>query len=174
MRLLALAALAAILVAAPPAMAADSEAAGQMVVLKASQIGQIFCLSRQGNDEAVIAGILTDGLRQAIATAEAKDATYASKNPGEKPPLGDGVPWQSSPDYAPKCDTGLVALSRTDAKVEIKYGFPDEPAADFIDTLILKRVPVAGMNVGYWRIDNVLYPDGSDLKTTLAAAFEAD
>ena len=155
-------------------LSAPAIAAPQMVVLKASQIGQIFCLSRLGNDEAVIAGILTDGLRQAIATAEAKDATYASKNPGEKPPLGDGVPWQSSPDYAPKCDTGLVALSRTDAKVEIKYGFPDEPAADFIDTLILKRVPVAGMNVGYWRIDNVLYPDGSDLKATLAAAFEAD
>ena len=73
------------------AVAADNEPTGQMVVLKAAQIGQIFCLSRLGNDEAVIAGILTQSLRQAIADAEAKDADYAKKNPDEKPPLGDGI-----------------------------------------------------------------------------------
>ena len=33
-----------------PAWADDNEAKGQMVVLKANQIGQIFCLSRLGND----------------------------------------------------------------------------------------------------------------------------
>ena len=149
---------------APPAHADDNEPAGQMVVLKANQIGQIFCLSRLGNDEAVIAGILTDGLNKAIEDAEAKDADYAKKNPGEKPPLGDGIPWQSSPDYADTCDIGLVTLSKTDAKVEIKYGFPDDPAANYTDTLILKKVPIEGMDVGYWRIDDVIYPDGTDLK----------
>src|SRR6185312_9010311 len=104
-----------------PAWAGDNEPKGQMVVLKANQIGQIFCLSRTGNDEAVIAGILTADLQKAIKVAEQKDDDWAKKNPGEKPPLGDGIGWQSSPDYADKCEIGLVTLSKTDAKVEIKY-----------------------------------------------------
>ncbi len=169
MRLFALAALAAAV--ALPASAADTEKAGQMVVLKATQIGQIFCLSRLGNDEAVISGILSDRLRTAIAEAEKKNDAYAKKHPGEEPPLGDGIPWQSSPDYAPTCDIGLVTLSKTDAKVEIKYGFPDTPDADFTDTLILKKLPIEGMDVGYWRIDDVIYPDGTDLKAALVSAF---
>jgi len=167
----ALAAWAAIALFVSSAVAADNELTGQMVVLKAAQIGQIFCLSRLGNDEAVIAGILTQSLRQAIADAEAKDADYAKKNPDEKPPLGDGIPWQSSPDYAAKCETGLVTLSKTDAKVEIKYGFPDAPGANFTDTLILRKLPIDGMDVGYWRIDDVLYPDGTDLRKSLISAF---
>ena len=98
----------------------DNEPAGQMVVLKASQIGQIFCLSRLGNDDAVIQGILTLDLTKAIKVAEQKDDDYVKKNPSDEPPLGDGLGWQSTPDYADKCDIGLVTLSKTDAKVEIK------------------------------------------------------
>jgi len=30
------------------------------------------------------------------------------------------------------------------------------------------------MDVGYWRIDDIVYPDGSDLKQGLITAFEAD
>jgi len=171
MRKLGLAACATIAFMSTASIGADNEPVGQMVVLKASQIGQIFCLSRMGNDEAVIEGILTEKLKQAIADAEAKDADYAKKYPDEEPPLGDGIPWQSAPDYAAKCDTGLVTLSRSDAKVEIKYGFPDAPTANFVDTLILKKVPIEGMDVGYWRIDDVLYPDGTDLKASLLSAF---
>jgi hypothetical protein len=174
MRTLALAAFAAAAFIASSALAADKEAVGQMVVLKANQIGQIFCMSRLGNDEAVISGILTDGLGKAIATAQQKDADYLAKNPTDEPPLGDGIPWQSSPDYAAKCDTGLVTLSKTDAKVEIKYGFPDDSAANFTDTLILKKIPIEGMDVGYWRIDNVLYPDGTDLKGSLVTIFQTN
>jgi hypothetical protein len=148
------------------------ETPGQMVTLKADQIGQIFCLSRIGNDEAVIEGILTEDLTKAIAAAEEKDAAFSKKYPGEKPPLGDGIPWQSAPDYAAKCQTGLITLSKSDAKVELKYGFPDEPAADFTDTLILKKIPIEGMDVGYWRIDNIIYSDGTDLKGTLVSAFD--
>lgn len=157
--------------AVPPALAAPTEPTGQMVVLKAGQIGQIFCLSRVGNDEAVISGILTDRLSAAIADAEKKNDDYAKKNPDEEPPLGDGIPWQSSPDYAATCDIGLVSLSKADARVEIKYSFPDDPKADFSDTLTLKRVPIEGMDVGYWRIDDVLYPDGTDLRSALVSAF---
>jgi hypothetical protein len=96
--LIAIAMLATAVTTLPASASGDSEPVGQMVVLKASQIGQIFCLSRLGNDEAVIAGILTDDLQKAIKVAEQKDDDYAKKNPDEKPPLGDGIPWQSSPD----------------------------------------------------------------------------
>ena len=157
-----------------PAMADDNEPQGQMVVLKANQIGQIFCMSRQGNDEALISGILTKDLQQVIKVAEEKDDAWAKKNPGEKPPLGDGVGWQSTPDYADTCEIGLVTLSKTDAKVEIKYTYKDYPDADYTDTLILKKVPIEGMDVGYWRIDDVIYPDGTNLKAVLVSAFETN
>lgn len=153
-----------------PALADNTTS--QMVVLKADQVGQIFCMSRLGNDEAVIEGILTADLGKAIADAEAKDGAYRAKHPDEKPPLGDGIPWQSSPDYAAKCTTGLATLSRNDAKIEIKYDFSDDAAAGYTDTLILKKLPIEGMDVGHWRIDDVVYPDGTDLKGWLVSAFE--
>ena len=171
MRLPTLAALFATALTSLPAFATE-EPQGQMVVLKAAQIGQIFCLSRLGNDEAVIQGILTTGLKEAINAAQKKSDEFAKKNPDEKPPLGDGIGWQSSPDYGDTCDIGLVTLSQTDAKVEIKYGFKDYPAGAYTDTLILKKVPIDGMDVGYWRIDDIVYSDGSDLKTGLVTAFD--
>jgi len=172
MRTFALAALLAASFAVLAAYADDSEAQGQMVVLKANQIGQIFCMSRLGNDEAVIEGILTDNLNKAIKTAEDKNDAWAKQNPDEKPPLGDGLGWQSSPDYTDTCDIGLVTLSKTDAKVEIKYTFKDYPEGNYTDTLILKKVPIDGMDVGYWRIDDVIYQDGRDMKSDLVTAFD--
>lgn len=166
---------AALLVAAlapVPALADNSEAQGQMVVLKANQIGQIFCLSRTGNDDAVIAGILTEDLQTRLRTAEDKNDAWAKQNPDEKPPLGDGIPWQSAADSADTCDIGLVILSKTDAKVEIQYTYKNYPDANYTDTLILKKVPIEGMDVGYWRIDDVIYPDGADMKGVLVSAFE--
>ncbi len=154
-------------------LALPAAADDQMVTLKANQIAQIFCLSRTGNDEAVIQGILSPDLQKAIAVAEKKDDDYAKKHPGEEPPLGDGIPWQSSPDYAANCDIGLVTLSKNDAKVEIKYGFPDYPKGNYTDTLILKKIDQPGFDVGFWRIDDVLYPDGTDLKASLISAFDA-
>lgn len=157
---------------APLPAAADDDQAGQRGVLRANEIGQIFCFSRLGNDEAVISGILTAGLAAAIADAQRRSDAIASKAPDEKPPLGDGIPWQSSPDYADRCETGLVSLSKTDAKVDIRYGFRQAPDAGYTDELILKRVPIAGMEVGYWRIDNVVYADGTDLRAALVHAFD--
>ena len=143
-----------------------------MVTLKPEQIGQIFCLSRVGNDEAVIEGILSPELKTAIADAWAKDDAWETANPGEKPPLGDGIPWQAWTDYAPECTIGLVTLMKTDAKVEITYAFPDQPDAGFTDTLLLKRVDMADYGTAFWRIDNIAYATGGDLRATLLGAFE--
>ena len=163
---------AALLAVSFPAVADDADAGPTK--LTPLQIGQIFCISRVGNDMAPVEAIVTPSLKQSIAKADARNAAWQKKNPGEKPPLGDGIGWQSSPDYADKCEIGLVTLSKTDAKVEIKYSFKDYPDGSYTDVLILKKVPIDGMDVGYWRIDDIVYPDGSDLKQGLITAFEPD
>ncbi|MEO7223325.1 MAG: hypothetical protein ABIY37_12705 [Devosia sp.] len=143
-----------------------------MAILTPEQIGQIFCLSQTGNDEAVIDGIMTAELKTAIADALAKDDAWEKANSGEKPPLGDGIPWGTWPDYATECTVGLVTLMKTDAKVEIGYGFPEQPDANYIDTLLLKKVDMADYQTSFWRIDNIAYSGGSDLKAQLIAVFE--
>ena len=150
-----------------PALADDT-----MTTLKPEQIGQIFCLSRTGNDEAVLDGILTSELKTAIADAWAKDDAWETANPGEKPPLGDGIPWQAWPDYATECNVGLVTLMKTYAKVEINYVFADDAEANFTDTLLLKRVDMPNYGTAFWRIDNIAYATESDLKAVLLGAFE--
>ena len=157
-------------IAAPAA--APARADDMMVTLKPEQIGQIFCLSRTGNDEGPIAGLLSPTLASAIATARERNAAWESANPGEKPPLGDGVPWQSWPDYAPLCAVGLVTLMQSDAKVEITYAFPDQPEADFTDTLLLKRVQMPAHGTGLWRLDNIAFGTGGDLVDTLTGVFD--
>lgn len=143
-----------------------------MTTLRAEQIGQIFCLSRLGNDEAVLEGILTAELKAAIADAWVKDEAYEKQYPGDKPPLGDGIPWQAWPDYAAECNVGLVTLMKTDAKVEIGYVFPEDAEANFTDTLLLKKVDMPDYGTGFWRIDNIAYATGGDLKSQLIGAFE--
>ena len=168
MRFLLPALLLATSLAALPA-AADDGAAG----LKPEQIGQIFCLSRLGTDEAAISGILSPELTAAIGEACARNDAWAAANPpDDKPPLGDGIPWQAWPDYAAECTVGLATLMKTDAKVEIAYGFPESPDAGFTDTLLLTRVLNDAIGIEQWRIDNVAYATGGDLKASLAGAFE--
>ena len=168
MRSLVFAALAAVSLVALPALAADD----QMVTVSPEQIGQIFCISRLGNDEAVISGLIGPELQAAIADAEAKDDAWAKEYPGDKPPMGDGIPWTFAPDYAAKCDIGKVTLTDTEARVELHYGFPEYPDANYTDVLVLKRVDQPGFDTGFWRIDNIVYPDGTDLRTALIQIFE--
>lgn len=144
-----------------------------MVTLKAEQIGQIFCLSRLGNDEGAITGLLSPDLTMVIAYAWAKNDAWEAANPGEKPPLGDGIPWQAWPDYAAECTVGLATLMATDAKVEIAYGFPEAPDAGFTDVLLLKRITDAELGTTHWRIDNIAYATGGDLRASIAGAFES-
>lgn len=144
--------------------------AQDFTILSPEQIGQIFCISRLGNDMAPVEAILTPELTAAIAEAEQKNADWEKANPGEKPPLGDGIPWQAAPDYASECTVGSTALMMDEATVAINYGFPEYPAGNFTDTLRLKLVPgTYGENV--WRIDNVAFADGN-LRDGLLLAFD--
>lgn len=142
------------------------------MTLKPAQFGKIFCIARLGNDMGPVIGILAAGLTDAIAAAEAKDAEWAEANPGDKPPLGDGIPWQSWPDYAPRCAVGSVTENLDgSAEVELRYDFPDTPRADFTDRLILEKTAIDEFGTEVWRISNVAYSTGGDLRAFLAEAF---
>lgn len=148
-------------------------AAAQMVTISPAQIGEIFCISRLGNDMAPVQGLLTPALGQVIADAEKKDADWAAANPGEKPPLGDGIPWQTYQDYAPQCVVGTVDPMMDEAWVDLNYAFPDAPDANFTDRLHLVQVEEPTQSEPVWRIDNVEYfNDGGDLRSTLVSAFQ--
>ena len=146
-------------------------ASAQMATISPQQIGQVFCIARLGNDMAPVTGLLTAGLTEAIATAEKKDADWASKNPGEKPPLGDGIPWQAYQDYAPQCTVGTIWAENGKATVNIDYAFPDAPDANFIDQLALIQVDDPAIGAAVWRIDDIAYSEGANLRAALVSAF---
>ena len=161
-----LAALPLALLVALPASAQDGP-----VALTPDQIGQIFCLGRIGNDMAPVEGLLTEDLRLAIAAAWAANDAWMDANPSdEKPPLGDGIPWQSWPDYAPDCSVASMSYEMDEARVWIEYGFPGAPDAGFTDTLQLRLVP-GGFGWTVWRIDNIRFGTGGDLRSALIGAF---
>ena len=149
-------------------------AAAQMIILTPDAIGQIFCLSRIGNDMAPVEGLLTSGLSAAIAEAESKNAVIQKQHPDEKPPLGDGIPWQAVQDYAPQCSVGAVTLMMDEARVTLNYAFPAALDANFADSLLLKLVLGAWPEQQVWRIDNVAYGTAGDLRKTLVNAFIAN
>lgn len=145
--------------------------AQEPVTLTPAQIGEIFCLSRLGNDTGPITGLLTTDLSAAIADAETKDDAWAKANPGDKPPLGDGIPWQAWPDYAPRCSTDGATYMMDEASVRIRYGFPDAPDASFTDTLKLRLVESADAIGKVWRIDDIAYATDGSLREALQSAF---
>lgn len=155
----------------PALLLAGAAESQQPITLTPAQVGEIFCLSRLGNDPEAISGLLTGELTEAIATAERLDAAWAEANPGDKPPLGDGIPWQAWPDYAPRCEVGSTTLMMDEASVAISYDFPDTPHAEYTDHLKLRLVDVDNGFAKVWRIDDVAYDTEGTLREVLANAF---
>lgn len=153
------------------ALLAWTPAAAQSPGLAPEQLGQIFCISRVASDTGPIEGLLTADLKAVLAAAEADNAEIAAQYPDDKPPLGDGIPWQAWPDYAANCESGQAELMKDQARVAISYDFPETPHADYTDYLWLRLVdePVTGQRV--WRIDNLAYATDGDLRAVLASAF---
>lgn len=141
----------------------EARAEDQMVTLSPQQIGDIFCLSRLGNDEAVLDGLLSPVLAASIALAEARNAVIQAAAPDEKPPLGDGIPWQAFPDYAPQC-SATISAGAID-QVNIAYAFPDQPDASWVDTLILVK------DGPHLRIDDVAFGTTGTLREVLGGMF---
>jgi hypothetical protein len=86
-----------------------------------------------------------------VEDAEKRNEIIAEASPGEKPPFGDGLPYQSFQDQAPGCTPGNVKEDANGAEVEILYSFPESPNSDWTDRLVL--LPKAD---GYL-IDDILF-----------------
>ncbi len=136
-----------------------------------SALGEAFCLMKDGPEAVGPLLLVTPALAAEIRAALAKNAEIQKAHPDEKPPLGDGVPFQSYQDVSPKCEVGTVEGEGIGAVVEIKHCFPDEPSANYSDRLVLG----AGWNEGTLGIDDILYGaegDHGTLRKTLVTAFE--
>ncbi len=157
------------------AVAAPAHAQTDMVTVSPEQIGEIFCISRTGNDDGILDGLLSPELGTLIAYSEARNDTIAAAHPDEKPPLGDGIPFASFPDYAANCEIESIAIEGGTARVAIGYGFPEAPTADYTDTLELHLVPHPyNPEIGIWRIDDVRYTTSGTLREMLTTVFEPE
>lgn len=138
----------------------------------AKKLGDLFCLvgmnARDGGEFARIY-LVTRPLAVAIDAAQKRSDAIAAAAPGDKPPLGDGVPFQSYADSAPVCHAGTFAEADGKQTVAVEFIFPDTPDGNWTDRLVV--VPEDGR----LRIDDVLYDDkgsGGSLREALVAVFD--
>lgn len=141
-------------------------AQAQMVVISPEQIGQIFCISSLGNNMGPALALLTPDLAAAITSAQERSNAFQLEHPGEKPPLGDGIPWRSWQDYADGCVVGPVERDEYRARVTIDYSFTAFPEANYTNHLVVL------MQDDVWAIDDIDLGDGHTLRIALAGAFE--
>lgn len=129
---------------------------------------QAFCVLANAEDGMGRLYLVTPGLSDAIMAALGKNEKLQAETPDEKPPLGDGIPWQSFPDVAPVCEAGATVADGDRLIAEVRYRFPDQPDGNWSDRLVL----VKGAD-GAYTIDDVLYgEEGEDsLRGALANAF---
>lgn len=130
---------------------------------------QAFCGLREADGGAGRIYLLSPGLTEVVTAALEKNAAIQAKTPDEKPPLGDGVPYQGFQDYAPVCEPGASVAEGDKVVAEVKYAFPDEEGAKATDRLVL----VKGEG-GVYVIDDIRYGaegDENTLRSALAGAF---
>ncbi len=100
-------------------------------------VAAAFCKARLANDEAATLALLTPSLVKVIGEAKARSDVIAKATPDEKPPFGDGIPYQSFPDVAEGCEAGEISDKSGSIEVEVTYLFPETPNADWTDRLKL-------------------------------------
>lgn len=133
-----------------------------------ADFGAAFCKGSLDNDMSAIEAALTPDLTKVIAEAEAKNAEIQAAAPDEKPPLGDGLPWRSWPDYADGCEVGNVTQDAGKTLVEVRYSFTGSPDANYADHLVL--IP-ATTGDDSWQLDDIDLVDDMTLRSILAEAF---
>lgn len=134
-----------------------------------ADFGAAFCKGSIDNDMSAIEAALTPDLAKVIAEAESKNAEIQAAAPDEKPPLGDGLPWRSWPDYADGCEVGDITADAGQTLVEIRYSFTGSPEANYADHLVLIPATTSGDS---WQLDDVRLIDDMTLRSVLAGAFE--
>ena len=108
--------------------------------------------------------LFTVPLLKAIQKANMRNIAWEQKNLGDKPPLGDGIPYQAFPDHAPKCAPGTNLHVDHTLHMEVMHSFPKEPKANWTDHLILMKTEHG------WKIDDIRY--APDYKTGLRDALK--
>ena len=155
----------------PLLLVSSMPAHAQMATIEPEQIAEIFCISSVGNNMAPVEALFSSDLQALVAEAWEKNAAYEAANPGDKPPLGDGLPWRTWPDYADGCTAGEGVAEREMAHVDVTYTFSEAPDATYSNTLVLRPATfVDGANLE-WRIDDIDLGEGQTFRSVLAGAF---
>lgn len=102
---------------------------------EANALGEAFCKARLANDDKATRALLTPSLAKVVEEAQARSDLVAKSVPDEKPPLGDGIPYQAFPDVPAGCEVGAVTEKSGYVEVIVTYRFPDSPNADWSDRL---------------------------------------
>lgn len=101
------------------------------------EMGTEFCAARVKDEETRVRALLSPSLLKVIEEAETRNDAIAKAAPGDKPPLGDGIPYQGFPDLAPICKAGPARELSGRTALDISYAFPDAPNAGWTDRLLL-------------------------------------
>lgn len=115
-----------------------------------------FCATRTSAIEARLKPLLTRSLLAVIAEAEERNRIVAEATPDEKPPFGDGIPYQSFPDRPDTCEPGKPVERAGRTEIAVTYGFAKTPRANWTDTLIL--VSAEGQSF----IDDIRFRESAD------------
>ncbi len=100
-------------------------------------VAEAFCKARLANDEPATLALLTPSLVKVIEEAKARSDVIAKATPDEKPPFGDGIPYQSFPDVAEGCEAGEISGKSGSVEIDVNYLFPETPNASWTDRLKL-------------------------------------
>jgi hypothetical protein len=112
-------------------------AGGALAADEPRSVAEAFCKARLADDEGKTLALLTPSLVQVIEEAKARNDVIAKATPDEKPPFGDGIPYQAFPDVAQGCEAGEISDKSGRVEVEIDYLFPETPKANWTDRLKL-------------------------------------
>jgi hypothetical protein len=157
------------LLALPLAVAASATPA---FAGEAEDLASAFCATRIKSDAETVKPLLTKSLLAVIKDAEERNDIIAKGNPDEKPPLGDGVPYQSFPDVPDNCEAAAPLTKGGTTEVPVKYEFKAYPDATWTDTLVLVD------DGGKLRVNDIRYPGSADgsaqlsLRDVLTGAFD--
>lgn len=122
----------------------------------AEETAKAFCATRITGDNEAVKPLLTPSLLAEVNEAERRNDVIQKANPDEKPPFGDGIPYQSFPDTPSACTVVGVAEKAGKFEAGVKYTFTEYPDAAWTDTLVLVA---AG---GGYLIDDIRFVGAAD------------
>lgn len=111
---------------------ADAKAAD---VDSVESLAEHFCTAVLASDESAAEALMTDALRSRVAKAREADRAFQQAHPGDKPPLGDGLPLSAYPHAPSQCR----ASGTSAGSIFVNYTFADDPKAGWKDRLIVER-----------------------------------